>query len=85
MEEHRPGRAIKDSHSYFQPLTLSSCLFQGNVVSELKLGGGEGSDKFKNIPNFKSIRCRSGFLFVYFSGAGKHVSVQKSLWMNKGL
>lgn len=40
MEEHRPGRAIKDSHSYFQPLTLSSCLFQGNVVSELKLGGG---------------------------------------------
>lgn len=37
MEEHRPSRAIKDSHSYFQPLVLNSCLFQGNVVLELKL------------------------------------------------
>lgn len=49
MEEHRPGRAVKDSGSYFQPLTLSSCLFLGNVVAELKVPPKKAQRALKNL------------------------------------
>lgn len=49
MEEHRPGRAVKDSCSYFQPLTLSSCLFLGNMVAELKLPPKKAQTALKNL------------------------------------
>lgn len=55
VEEHRPGRAVKDSGSYFQPLTLSSCLCLGNVVAEFKLPPQKGS---YSSNNFESITCR---------------------------
>lgn len=73
MEEHRPGRAIKDSYSYFQPLTLSSCLFQGNVVSKWKLPGEKKKRKkaqiaLKVFPILKAPGVNLAFWFFVLVG-----------------